>query len=196
MGMPDIGKVFSSAYLPATMIAFGSGLKAFGLLNQGKAAVEAAKRREQAAEFAAQQIEINAGQAKAASQRDAYFQGLQADQLISAIRARAGAGASDPGVLSIIANATARKAYNMQAALYGGEEKSRTMLMDAAGKRYDAALGIADAKATKKASGMAALGVLAEGGASIYQKYWPKDADLNQSTGTVPGRGYDFEFNP
>lgn len=185
-----------SPYLPAAVIAFSSGLKAFGMFSQGKAAVKAAERRQQAAEFAAQQQEINAGQAKAASQRDAYFQGLQADQLISAIRARAGAGASDPGVLNIIANATARKAYNMQAALYGGEEKSRTLLMDAAGKRYDAKLGIQDAQSTKKASMLAAGGALFEGATSIYQKYWPKDVDIGNAPTKVPGRGYDFEFNP
>jgi hypothetical protein len=68
-----LGGIFSAQYLPAAMIAFTSGLKAMGLKGQGDALVTAAGRRQQAADFEAQQLEVNAGQAKAASQRDAFF---------------------------------------------------------------------------------------------------------------------------
>jgi hypothetical protein len=187
-----LGGIFSAQYLPAAMIAFTSGLKAMGLKGQGDALVTAAGRRQQAADFEAQQLEVNAGQAKAASQRDAFFKDLEGQQLISAIRARAGAGATDPTVLNIIGQAMARRSYNMQAALYGGDEKARLMNMQATAKRYDAALGMDDAKQGRDSYRFAALGALAEGGArSLYQKYWA-NKDMPGSGGGAPSKlSYD-----
>lgn len=179
----DFGKVFSPQYLPALALAVGSGMKAAGIMGVGQAGVQAAQRRQQAAQFEADQLRVNAGQAKAASQRDAYFKGLEADKLISAIRARAGAGGSDPTVLNLIAEASARKAFNMQAALYGGEDKARLMRMQASGKEFDAATGMADAKKARNAYNFQALSTVVSGGAEIYSKslkdkYWPKDSML------------------
>lgn len=175
MGAPDFSSILSSQYVPAIVTAFSAGMKAFGTRNLGKAAVEAATRKQQAAEFEAQQLTINAGEAKAASQRAAYFKGLEGERLISAIQARAGAGGMDPTVLNIIGQAMAQKSYNVQSSLYAGDEKARLFRMQAAGKRYDAALGLADAQAAKKSYNLAAAGTLAEAGASLYTKYWPKD---------------------
>lgn len=174
----DFGKVFSPQYIPAIVTAFSAGLKSFGLREQGKAAVESAERRQQAAEFDAAQLAINAGQAKAAAQRAAYFKGLEGQRLVSAIQARAGAGGSDPTVLNIIGQAMAQKSYNVQSTLYGGDEKARTFRMQAAGKRHDAALAVRDAKASKRGYQFAALGALVEGGSSLYSKYWPKETAL------------------
>jgi Tfp pilus assembly protein PilF len=72
----DLSGVFSPQYIPAIVTAFSGGLKAMGLMGMGKAGVQAAERKQQAAQFEATQLRINAGQAKAASQRDAYFKGL------------------------------------------------------------------------------------------------------------------------
>lgn len=171
----DFGKIFSPQYLPAISIAFSAGLKSMGALGIGGASVEAAGRKQQAAEFEAAQLRINAGQAKAASQREAYFKGLEGQRLMSAIQARAGASGADPTVLNIMAGAMAQKSYNMQAALYGGEEKARLFEMQAKGKQYDAALTMQDAKAAKRSYTLAAVGMAAEGGASLFKKYWPQD---------------------
>lgn len=171
----DFGKIFAPQYLPAIGIAFSSGLKTLGTLGQGKAGVEAAGRRQQAADFEAEQLRVNAGQAKAASQRDAYFKGLEGQRLMSAIQARAGASGADPTVLNIMAGAMAQRSYNMQAALYGGDEKARLFEMQAKGKQYDAALAMGDAKAAKRSYTLAAMGTAAEGGASLFKKYWPQD---------------------
>ena len=188
--------VFATPFLPAMMIAFSSGLKAVGIIGQGSAAVEAAKRRQQAADFEAQQLEINAGQAQAAAQRQAYLKGMEGEQLISAIRARSGAGGADPTVLNVIAQAMSKQAYNVQASLYQGQEQSRLMKMQAQGKRYDAALGLEDARATRRGAAVSAIGALAEGGTSLYQKYWAKDPELGMTGQITPGRGYDNEFTP
>ena len=178
--MPDIGatfgKIFSPQYLPAMALALGSGLKAAGTFGMGKAAVEAAGRRQQAAQFEADQLRVNAGQAKAAAQRDAYFKNLEGVRLASAIQARAGAGGADPTVLNIIAGAMAQKAYNVQSSLYGGDEKARLFEMQAKGKQYDAALAMSDAKSARNSYRLAAAGTLAEGGSSLFKKYWPQDS--------------------
>lgn len=187
------GMFGNPTFLPAMALAFSSGLKAMGQIGQGNALVEGAKRRQQAAEFEAQQLTINAGQAKAASQREAYFKGLEGDQLISAIRARAGAGGTDPTVLNIIAQAMARRATNMRLSAYGGDEKARLMTMQAQSKRYDAAQMVVDAKAGRNAQRFAAFGSLAEG-ASLYQKYWPKDSDV--SVGQTDELAYEDGASP
>jgi hypothetical protein len=64
--------------------------------------------------------------------------------------------------------------------------------MQAAGKRYDAALGVADAKQARKGYMLAAVGAVGEG-VSLHSKYWPKN---NDPSGITPGRGYDMEFTP
>jgi hypothetical protein len=121
-------------------------------------------------------LTINAGQAQAAAQRAAYFKNLEGDRLMSAIQARAGAGGSDPTVLNIIASAMAQKSYNIQSTLYSGEEKARAFKMQAAGKRYDAALAMDDAKAARRSYRFASLAPLADSAAkSLYSKYWPSD---------------------
>lgn len=172
----DFGEIFSPQYMPAIATAFSAGLKSFGILEKGNATVEAASRRQQAAEFEAQQMTINAGQARAAAQRAAYFKGLEGQRLMSAIQARAGAGGADPTILNIMGQAMAQSAYNRQSALYSGEEKARAFRMQAAGKRYDAAQGTADAKAAQRGYRFAALSPLAETGAkSLYDKYFPKE---------------------
>lgn len=191
----DFGKIFSPQYMPAVALAFSSGLKTAGAMGMGKAGVEAASRRQEAAEFEAAQLRINAGQAKAASQRDAYFKGLEGQRLMSAIQARAGASGADPTVLNIMAGAMAQKSYNMQAALYGGDEKARLFNMQAAGKQYDAARGMDDAKAAKKSYTLAAFGTAAEGGASLFKKYWPQDqinTTPTQTTENMLDSSWDF----
>lgn len=170
------GNIFGGQFLPAMLTAFSTGLKAIGTVKQGQALVDAAKRRQAAAAFEAEQLRVNAGQAFAESQRAAHFEGQKADLIASAIRARLGAGASDPTGLNLLAEVMSRKAYNVQAALYGGRDKARQMEMAAKTKEYDAALAVQDARAGRNASYLSAAGTLASGGASLYEKYWPKDA--------------------
>lgn len=173
--IPGFGGILAPQYMPAILTAVSAGMKGMGLWNQGQAQVDAAKRSKQAADFQARQLEVNAGQAQAAAQRDAYFKGLEGQRLISAIKARAGAGGADPTVLNIIAQAEAQRAYNVQAALYGGQDKARTMRMQAASARYQADLGMADAKAARSSYRGAAVTSLVGGAQqsySLFQKYW------------------------
>ena len=167
-------------YLPAALTVIGSLSKTLGILGQGAAGVKAAERRKQAAEFEAAQLDQNAGQAKAAAQRVAYQKGVEGDLMLSRLKALAaasGGGATDPTVLNLQAGLMHQKAYNLAAALYRGEDDARTMRMQAAAKRYQADLGVADAEDARTASYFAAAGTAASGGASFYEKYgkdlWP-----------------------
>lgn len=191
-----VGGIFNTQYLPAMAIAFSSGLKAMGTIGQGNALVTAAQRRQQAANFEAEQLRVNAGQAIAASQRDAFFEGQKADLMASAIRARLGAGASDPTGLSILSQVMSRRAYNVQAALYGGRDKARLMEMQAKSRQYDAALGVEDAKAGRKSAYLSAAGTIASGAASLYEKYWPKTGDKAVPMMDSVAGGRVFEDDP
>jgi len=164
-------------YLPALAIAVSSGFKAAGLLSQGKAGVTAASRDRQAALYSQEQARATASNIQGAAQRDAHFKGLEGDLVISAIKARAGAGgSSDPTVLNLIAQASARRAYNMQMTLYGGADKARALTEQAKANVYAADTRLLDAKYAKRGSTMAAVAALASGGASLH-RYWPKGKD-------------------
>lgn len=164
-------------FLPAMAIAFSSGLKAFGLAQSGNDAVASAKRRQQANEFEAQQLDINANQSIGAAQRVAFQKGQEGDLMLSRLKALAaasGGGATDPTVLNLQAGLMHQKAYNLASALYSGEEQARSMRMQAAGKRYSGALGVSDAEDTKRGYDFAAIGSLASGGSSLFEKYGDK----------------------
>lgn len=167
--------IFSPQYMPAVATAFSAGLKSFGLRKMGDAAVEAAGRKQQAAQFEAEQMRINAGQAAAAAQRDAYFKNLEGKRMLSAIQARAGAGATDPTILNIMGQASAQAAYNAQMAVYSGQDKARLLRMQASGKEYDAALSMQDAKSAQRGYRFASIAPLVDAGVkTLYSKYYPK----------------------
>jgi hypothetical protein len=161
-----------AAYMPALSVAVSAGLKGAGLLEQGRGGVLAASRSKQAAEFSAQQREINAGQAIAAGQRRQLLKGLEGKRLMSAIQARAGAGTTDPTVLNILAQADAARSYAIQLEGYQAADTARTMKMQAAATRYQADLNLQGAREAEKGYKYAAFGALAEG-SSLFQKYWP-----------------------
>ena len=173
-------------YVPATLTVVGSLAKTFGILGQGIAGVRAAERRKDAAEFEAQQLEINAGQAKAAAQRVAYQKGVEGDLMLSRLKALAaasGGGATDPTVLNLQAGLMHQRAYNLASALYRGEDDARTMRMQASAKRTQAENGLEDAKDARTGSYFAAAGSLASGGASFFEKYGKDLFPQNTFTG-------------
>jgi hypothetical protein len=93
-------------------------------------------------EYQAAQLQQNAGQTMAASQRQAYDIQRQADYLTSraiAAAAGSGGGANDPTVLNLIARNAGEMAYRKSLALYGGQERARQMGMEAQSKLYEGA---------------------------------------------------------
>lgn len=164
--------------LAPALSATGTILSASGQLSKGNATVEAARRRQVAAEREAVQHEQLATEAIGSSQVQASIEARNARYIQSTAIARAaasGAGVSDPTVVNILAKLSTEGAYRQAVALYQGEREAGVERERAYAARYDAASGMADAQAAQRASKTAAISTLIQGGAqatSLYAKYW------------------------
>jgi hypothetical protein len=88
--------------------------------------------------FTAAQMEREAADARAASQREAYMERERGEMVQSRIRAVAadsGAGSINPTVLDLMGDAEQRNSYNVAAINYGGKQKQASYLDNAAGAR-------------------------------------------------------------
>jgi hypothetical protein len=149
-------------------------LKGFGGIMAGAGARSAGKAEQRAAEFQAQQLEQNAGQAVAASQRVAEEERRKAQLVASralAVAAASGGGASDVSVQNIIAEIQGEGTYRAMTALYEGEERARQLRMGAAGKRFEGDIAAKSGRQKQMAYTIGGLGEMGIGGASLYMKY-------------------------
>lgn len=124
--------------LPLTIA--GAGLSAVSNLYAGSEAEAQGKAQQQANEFEAQQLDVNAGQEIASSQRTAIEDRRQARLAQSTIRARAaasGGGADDPTVLNLEANAAGEGEYQALTDLYEGASRARGLRMQASADRFE-----------------------------------------------------------
>lgn len=118
----------------------GTGLQAGGQIMGGLSHVEFGIQSRQAAEFQAAQLRQNANNAQASGERQAADVGLQSKYIASAALATAaasGGGASDPGVITIMARNAAEGAYKQQVALYQGADRARAMDLSAEAKEFE-----------------------------------------------------------
>jgi hypothetical protein len=140
----------SIAMVATTAMGVAANIEGANTAIEGNAAAAAAeKKRAQriaaAKEFEAQQLEQDAGQAIAASQRQRDEEHRTARLVASralAVAAASGAGASDTTVVNLIARTKGEGAYRGAVALYEGEERSRRLLAAAGAKRYEGAVAI------------------------------------------------------
>lgn len=148
------------AEIAAVATILSTVVSAAGSIMSGNAANKAAK-------FEAAQMTQQAGQERAASQRQAIEQRRQAglaNSRVTAVAAASGAGATDASVLDIQGDNAATGEYNALSALYSGEEKARGLEMGAVAKRYE---GANAAQAGK----MQAVGTILSSGKSLYDIY-------------------------
>lgn len=113
----------------AGMSAVGAGLK----IASGFAGLDAAR-------YQSAQLRQNAGNAQAAGERQAYDLDQQTKMIQSralAVAAASGGGASDPGVVNIMARTAAEGAYRKAMALYNGDERAQAMMAAADAKDYE-----------------------------------------------------------
>lgn len=167
---PDQQQAISDQQMGNALDVFGADVGAASHVMYGITA-------RQAASFQAAQLRINATQAQAASERNA-FDVQQNTQFVTsralAVAAASGGGASDPTVVNLIARDKARGAYLQATALYQGDERARMMNMEAAAKEYEG-------KETERNSMMVGAAQAARGGAnslfgdakmaSLYQRF-------------------------
>lgn len=125
--------------LPLAEAAVGGALQSFGSYMGGVSHIQYGLQAQQAAHFEATQLRINATQAQASAQRQAYDVGMQTQFITSralAVAAASGGGASDPTVVSLIARDAARGAYLKSVALYQGDDRARLLDMQADAKEF------------------------------------------------------------
>lgn len=140
-----------------------------------------AARKKATADFEANQLEVQAGQVVAASQRDVLDVqrvGRLAQSRALAVAAASGGGASAPTVINIIGNLAKESAYNGARALYAGEEKARLMKIQAWVKRQEGegALEAGEfaaegSEAKARAYGTMQTATLLNGASSLFGKY-------------------------
>lgn len=168
----------------ATALAItGSVLSGLGQMQAGKAADKNAK-------FQAAQLEQQAGQERASSQRVAIEERRRA--AIAASNARAAAAASggkatDPTVLNIQGALAGQGEYNALTALFEGEERARGLNLQAAGKKFEG-------KQAKKAGMIGGMSTIIGGtGSALMAKYAPTSSSGSGQSSTpwaTPGSVY------
>lgn len=168
------------------LLVVGAAVSAVGTLVGSEMEATATKASGQAqksiADYHASQLQRKAGQERAVSQQQAILErraaGL-AQSRARAVAAASGAGAGDPTVRDILAALRGEGEYRAKSALYEGEEIAKGLESEAAATKataaYNASAANYSAKASRTSGYLSAAGTLISGGASYYDKYWPKD---------------------
>lgn len=115
----------------------------------------------------AAQLEVQAGQERASSQRQAIEerrQGRIASSRALAIAAASGGGADDPSVINAIANIEGEGEYRALTALYEGNSSGDDLVRQAAARRTEA-------KNVKRAALFKAAGTIIGAGSSLADRY-------------------------
>jgi hypothetical protein len=172
---------------PSLLNNIGTGIEFAGNIEAAQGQYEYGQQAAQAAEFQATQLRQRAGQAMASSQLDAYEVDKQARYVASTALANAagsGGGASDPTVMSIIANNASEMAFRKSVALYKGEDAARLLNLEADAKQYEGQVTKANADAAGTASLFKAGTSLMKGAArdsSMYQRFGGGGPNVNTS---------------
>lgn len=178
----------SVAWVPAALTVAGTALSAKGARDAGAAERVAGERRQAAAAFEAEQLRQKAGQEIAASQRAALEETRKADLVQSraiALAAASGAGVSDPTVVSLLARNKGEGAYRAAVALYEGEDRARTLRLNAQTRDYEGRGALEAGLAREAASRTAGTASMLRGASSLYDRY-----GRGGSGGTGGGLGY------
>ena len=138
----------------------------------GKEAKRVGKANKQAAYYEAEQLDQQAGQAFAVSQRQAIGEGRKEDLMIRELMAQfATGGPISPGQLSLLAQMEAQKAYNIESILASGKSEEQLMKEQAKAKRYRGDLGLATAENQQRSYNLAAGASLFSDTATLLDRY-------------------------
>jgi len=151
-----------------------SVLSIVGNLKAGESAKAAGLQQQAEANNAAAQMRVNAGQALAAAQRDAYEerrQGTLVQSRAMALLAASGGSVTDPTAIHLLANNAGETAYRSAVALYKGEDESRQLLTQADATQASGRAAAETGRDVQKSYNFRAFGDLLQGGNSLYEKY-------------------------
>lgn len=161
------------SFIPVAMELVGSMFSATGNYQAGDAAMANAKAKKQEADFEAAQLMQQANTALASGQAQAIEERRQIGIINSRALAvaAAGGGAKDPTVINMIARNAAYGSYRAALSLYQGQDRARTLRMQAAGRTYEGEVALQTGEAKQAAYRTAAAGSVIKGATSLYTKY-------------------------
>ena len=159
---------------PAITGAFGTGMKAAGQMDVGQAVRQTGEAQQRAAEYQAQQLTTNAGQAQAVAQR-AAMEEIRKSMLLQsraiAVSAASGGGALDPTVMALVSGLSKEGQLAAETQIYGGEERARSMREQAKATRYEGAQRAEAGRTYEKVSRMSAGTTLLSGALKDWSGY-------------------------
>jgi hypothetical protein len=156
------------------MQAAGGVLSASGTLAGGSYAAQAGQMQQTAANYQAAQLDQNATQAIASSQRQMLDTNLKTSLAESTSTANAAANGVNAGTGSAatnVGNLAARGSYMAAMDLWNGQSKATGLENEAQGVRYSGALAAIGGEEQESASKLAALGTLAGSAGSMFSTY-------------------------
>lgn len=151
----------------------GTAISAMGTIAAGNAAAAGAN-------YNAEVLQQQAGQERAAAQRDAIEQRRRASIAQSNLQAAAGGSGLDAGVITLAEGISREGEYRALLSMYEGENQARGLEAQAGAQRYEG-------KVEKAASRWKAAGTIASGAASLLDRYGESSPLSNTST---PGPTY------
>jgi hypothetical protein len=184
---------WAAANIPTVLSVAGAAMSAISTIQQGKdnrdlASADAAERNRQSqvaaseSDATAAQLDVQAGQQRAAGQRRAQEQRRQAAIASSNVQARTGGGSTDASILGLTGNIAGEGEYNALTNIYeaeesalGAEGQAGTARRQASAYRAggEAALvrGRAAGDAAVSSSRIGAASTIFSAGSTLYSKY-------------------------
>lgn len=162
------------AWVGAVAQVIGTVLQVGGQQKAAQAEKASGQSTRMLRDFEAAQLEQQAKQEFAQSQRAAAEERRTADLLSSraqALAASGGGGVSDPTTFNLMADIEGEGSYRASVALYQGEENARRLRLAAKAKRFEGEAAERGAAVRAGAYSMAAGATAAEGISSFYTKY-------------------------
>jgi len=151
----------------ADPVSASMALTAAATVMSAGAQIRQGKQAQSAANDEAAQLEQNAGQQIASSQRAALSDEQQARLAQSralAVAAASGGGASDPTIVGILSRLNGEGTYRSMVDLYQGQERARQLNDQASAARYKGESAASNSK-------LSAAATLVSGSSSMYSKY-------------------------
>lgn len=173
------------------IMAVGTLMQYAGTMQQAKAADREGLNAVNMANYRAQQMEQNAGQAQAASQKEAAEERRKAALLASrglAVAGASGGGVSDPTVLGLIADIEGEGAFRSAMQIYQGEDRAREFKQGALSARAEGDAAYASAKAKSRALKTSAFANAAMNVGGMYMKYGGGGVKPEQAPAPVEDR--------
>lgn len=138
------------------------------------AARQAGKDQEAENEYQAKQMEVQAGQERASSQRRAIEERRRtniAESRAAAVVAGSGGDTLDPSVVKIMGDLESEGSYNVDVAKYEGEDKARNLETGASLQRYQGGIARAAGANEAKADYLKVGSTVFSGGSTLMDKY-------------------------